>query len=141
MALLLRTPEPALWAPVHSKPLGELVACRRTGSVVDYQDRFQALLPHADLEQASSAASCGCGATAGNDLSSSGYDTRLPGAMLSTAIGDTDAGSGLPSSGCDTWLPGATSSMASGGATTGCGLLFPQKYKCSCVSKAPRQQE
>lgn len=33
--------------PLRSNPLGELAACKRTGSVVDYQDRFQALLPRA----------------------------------------------------------------------------------------------
>jgi hypothetical protein len=33
--------------PLRSNPLGELVACRRTGSVVEYQDRFEALLPRA----------------------------------------------------------------------------------------------
>jgi hypothetical protein len=31
--------------PLRSNPLGELVACRRTGSVIKYQDRFEALLP------------------------------------------------------------------------------------------------
>ena len=55
MALLLRTPEPALRTPVRSNPLDELAACRRTGSVVDYQDRFQARLPRVYLEQARSA--------------------------------------------------------------------------------------
>jgi hypothetical protein len=34
--------------PLRSNPLGELVACRRTGLVVEYQDRFEALLPRAD---------------------------------------------------------------------------------------------
>lgn len=33
--------------PLHSNPLGELAACKRTGSVVEYQDRFEALLPRA----------------------------------------------------------------------------------------------
>ncbi|XP_039775562.1 uncharacterized protein LOC120643106 [Panicum virgatum] len=33
--------------PVRSNPLGELMACKRTGSVVDFQDRFEALLPQA----------------------------------------------------------------------------------------------
>jgi hypothetical protein len=32
---------------LRSNPLGELVTCRRTGSVVEYQDRFETLLPHA----------------------------------------------------------------------------------------------
>jgi hypothetical protein len=31
--------------PLRSNPLSELVVCRRTGSVVEYQDRFEALLP------------------------------------------------------------------------------------------------
>ena len=31
--------------PLRSDPLGELVACHRTGTVEEYQDRFQALLP------------------------------------------------------------------------------------------------
>ncbi|KAG8061643.1 hypothetical protein GUJ93_ZPchr0003g18451 [Zizania palustris] len=33
--------------PLRSNPLGELVACKRTGSVVEFQDRFEALLPRA----------------------------------------------------------------------------------------------
>jgi hypothetical protein len=33
--------------PLHSNPLHELVSCKRTGTIADYQDRFQALLPHA----------------------------------------------------------------------------------------------
>lgn len=33
--------------PLRSNPLGELVACRRSGTIVDYQDRFLALLTHA----------------------------------------------------------------------------------------------
>lgn len=33
--------------PLRSNPLGELVACHRTGTVEEYQDRFQALLPRA----------------------------------------------------------------------------------------------
>ena len=33
--------------PLRSNPLGELVACKRTSSVVDYQGRFEALLPRA----------------------------------------------------------------------------------------------
>jgi len=33
--------------PLRSNPLGELAACKRTGSVEEYQDRFQALLPRA----------------------------------------------------------------------------------------------
>jgi len=33
--------------PLRSAPLFELSACRRTGTVTDYQDRFQALLPRA----------------------------------------------------------------------------------------------
>ena len=32
--------------PLRSNPMGELMACKRTGSVSDYQDRFEALLPH-----------------------------------------------------------------------------------------------
>ena len=35
--------------PLRSNPLGELVACKRTSSVVDYQGRFEALLPRAGL--------------------------------------------------------------------------------------------
>ncbi|XP_066341688.1 uncharacterized protein [Miscanthus floridulus] len=31
--------------PLCSNPLGELAACKRTGTVAEYQDRFQALLP------------------------------------------------------------------------------------------------
>ena len=31
--------------PLRSAPLLELADCRRTGSVVEYQDRFQGLLP------------------------------------------------------------------------------------------------
>jgi len=31
--------------PICSNPLGELMACKRTGSVTEYQDRFEALLP------------------------------------------------------------------------------------------------
>ena len=34
-----------LGPPICSNPLGELMACKRTGSVVEYQDRFEALLP------------------------------------------------------------------------------------------------
>ena len=34
--------------PVRSAPLFELPECRRTGSVEEYQNRFQALLTHAD---------------------------------------------------------------------------------------------
>ena len=40
--------------PLLSNPLGELAACKRTGTVAEYQDRFQALLPrtgHLDEEQ------------------------------------------------------------------------------------------
>ena len=33
--------------PLRSNPLGELAACKRTGTVAEYQDRFQALLPRA----------------------------------------------------------------------------------------------
>ncbi|XP_066359602.1 uncharacterized protein [Miscanthus floridulus] len=33
--------------PLRSNPLGELMACKRTGSVIDYQGRFEALLPRA----------------------------------------------------------------------------------------------
>ena len=33
--------------PLRSNPLGELAACHRTGTVEEYQDRFQALLPRA----------------------------------------------------------------------------------------------
>ena len=33
--------------PLRSIPLGELMACKRSGSVVDYQGRFEALLPRA----------------------------------------------------------------------------------------------
>jgi hypothetical protein len=33
--------------PLRSAPLFELAECRRTGTVEEYQDRFQALLPHA----------------------------------------------------------------------------------------------
>ena len=32
--------------PIHSNPLGELMACKRTSSVAEYQNRFEALLPH-----------------------------------------------------------------------------------------------
>ena len=35
--------------PLHFNPLGELAACRRTGTVEEYQDQFQALLPRADI--------------------------------------------------------------------------------------------
>jgi hypothetical protein len=33
--------------PLRSAPLAELAECRRTGTVAEYQDRFQALLPRA----------------------------------------------------------------------------------------------
>ena len=33
--------------PLRSNPLGELMACKRTASVVDFQERFEALLPRA----------------------------------------------------------------------------------------------
>ena len=33
--------------PIRSNPLGELMACKRTSSVAEYQNRFEALLPHA----------------------------------------------------------------------------------------------
>jgi hypothetical protein len=33
--------------PLRSAPLAELAECRRTGTVAEYQDRFQVLLPHA----------------------------------------------------------------------------------------------
>jgi len=33
--------------PLRSNPMGELMACRRTGTVAEYQDRFEALLPRA----------------------------------------------------------------------------------------------
>ena len=33
--------------PLRSAPLFELADCRRTGSVAEYQDRFQSLLPRA----------------------------------------------------------------------------------------------
>jgi hypothetical protein len=32
-------------SPIRSNPLGELMACKRIGSVNEYQDRFEALLP------------------------------------------------------------------------------------------------
>ena len=32
--------------PIQSNPLGELMACKRIGSVSEYQDRFEALLHH-----------------------------------------------------------------------------------------------
>ena len=34
--------------PIHSNPLGELMACKRTSSVAEYQTRFEALLPRID---------------------------------------------------------------------------------------------
>jgi hypothetical protein len=33
--------------PLRANPLGELASCKRTGSVVDYQERFEARLPRA----------------------------------------------------------------------------------------------
>lgn len=33
--------------PLRSNPLGELAACKREGSVINYQNRFEALLPRA----------------------------------------------------------------------------------------------
>ena len=33
--------------PLRAAPLFELASCRRTGTVEEYQDRFQALLPRA----------------------------------------------------------------------------------------------
>jgi len=33
--------------PLRSNNLSELMACKRTGSVVEYQDRFESLLPRA----------------------------------------------------------------------------------------------
>ena len=33
--------------PLRANPLGELMACKRTTSVVDFQERFEALLPRA----------------------------------------------------------------------------------------------
>lgn len=33
--------------PLCSNPLGELMACKRTNSVIEYQDKFEALLPRA----------------------------------------------------------------------------------------------
>lgn len=33
--------------PLRSNPLGELMACKRTTSVIDFQERFEALLPWA----------------------------------------------------------------------------------------------
>ena len=33
--------------PPPSNPLGELMACKRTATVVDFQERFEALLPRA----------------------------------------------------------------------------------------------
>jgi hypothetical protein len=33
--------------PLHAAPVAELAECRRTGTVAEYQDRFQALLPRA----------------------------------------------------------------------------------------------
>jgi hypothetical protein len=33
--------------PLRAAPLAELAECRRMGTVAEYQDRFQALLPHA----------------------------------------------------------------------------------------------
>uniref|UniRef100_A0A0A9C712 Retrotransposon gag domain-containing protein n=1 Tax=Arundo donax TaxID=35708 RepID=A0A0A9C712_ARUDO len=35
--------------PLRANPLGELVACRRTGSVSDYQEQFLTLLNRAGL--------------------------------------------------------------------------------------------
>ena len=35
--------------PLHSAPLAELADCRRTSTVAEYQDRFQALLPREGL--------------------------------------------------------------------------------------------
>lgn len=32
--------------PYRSNPLGELMACKRTGTVAEYQDRFEAILPY-----------------------------------------------------------------------------------------------
>jgi hypothetical protein len=31
--------------PIRSNPLGELMVCKRSGSVTEYQDRFEDLLP------------------------------------------------------------------------------------------------
>ena len=33
--------------PLRSNPLHELASCKRTGTIEEYQDRFQALLPRA----------------------------------------------------------------------------------------------
>ncbi|KAM3243961.1 hypothetical protein ACQJBY_055715 [Aegilops geniculata] len=35
--------------PLRANPLGELMACKRTTSVVDFQERFEALLPRAGI--------------------------------------------------------------------------------------------
>ena len=35
--------------PIRSNPLGELMACKRTDSITEYQDRFEALLPHVGM--------------------------------------------------------------------------------------------
>ena len=45
MAALLRASQPSVRPPLRSNPMGELMAYKRTGSVSDYQDRFEALLP------------------------------------------------------------------------------------------------
>jgi hypothetical protein len=35
--------------PICSNPLGELMACKRSGSITEYQDRFEALLPRVGM--------------------------------------------------------------------------------------------
>ena len=35
--------------PLRANPLGKLMACKRTTSVVDFQERFEALLPRAGI--------------------------------------------------------------------------------------------
>lgn len=34
--------------PIRSNPLGELMACKQTSTVAEYQDRFEALLPRVE---------------------------------------------------------------------------------------------
>jgi hypothetical protein len=53
MGALQGAPQSVLWASALVAPLFELLSCRRTGTVEDYQDRFPALLPRvARLDEA-----------------------------------------------------------------------------------------
>jgi hypothetical protein len=65
-------------SPLRSAPLAELAECRRTGTVEEYQDQFQALLPRAGHLNEAQRSSCLWAAFNRRSASTCGSRTRKP---------------------------------------------------------------